>query len=135
MAAVRDGGRAPGRPALLAGSLVGLAGLLDLLAGLGRLASEPYVLITERGIHHLHTSGWIALHLVIAAITTAASLMIMTDRRWTAPLGSGVVGVSIVVDLLFLPYEPLRALLAIGLEAGAVLILVRHGRLWPRLPG
>lgn len=125
----------PGRPVLLAGALVGVAGLLDVLSGASTLTSEPYFVITEDGISHLHTSGWVMIHLITGIATMAAGLVIMVDRRWTTLLGVGIVLVGIVIDLLFLPYDPLQALLAIDFEVVAIVILIRHRRLPVRWPG
>ena len=122
------------RPALLAGALVATAGLVDVLSALAVLTTEPYVVMTDEAIIHLHTSGWVSLHLVIGLSTVAAGLLIMLDRPWTAPVGLGAVLVGTAVDLVFIPYDPFRAMMAIGFEVAAVVVLARHGRLRIHLP-
>lgn len=128
----RDGPHGPGpagRPALLAGILIGTAGLIDVLAATGTLTAEPYVVMADDGMHHLHTSGWGAFHLMLGGLTTLTGALVVLDRAWTAPLAVVVLALSVAVDLLFLPFDPSRSLLGIGFEVAAVVVLARHGRL------
>ncbi|WP_091295167.1 DUF7144 family membrane protein [Micromonospora halophytica] len=123
------------RPALLAGALVGAAGLLDFLAGFATTRAEPYVVMTNREMVHLHTAAWGRLHLLIGLAALVAGLVIALGPRWATVLGLGAVAAGSVADLLFLPYDPLRELLAVGFEIAAVVVLVRNRRLPGGRPG
>lgn len=59
--------------------------------------------------------------------------MILAGRCWTTAVAAIVVVLSTAIDMLILPYDPFRALLAVGVEIGIIWHLVRH-RLLLRSP-
>lgn len=119
-------GSAGRRPVLLAGGLLSAAGLVDILAAILPAATDPYVVTTYSAMYHLDITSWAWLHGVMGAAAATAGLLVVADRRWTALVGVVVAGLSVALDLLFLPFEPYRAVLAAALAATTIRLIARH---------
>lgn len=111
----------------LAAALLAGAGLVDVLSGVSEVDVDPYLVVTDAGLHRLDLTGWIWLHLSAGTLVLLAALAVLTGRRWARLAGLGTAGVAVVVNLLLLPYQPLRALLVLGLYLAAVRLIVRPG--------
>ncbi|MFC0003973.1 DUF7144 family membrane protein [Micromonospora siamensis] len=125
----------PRRPALLAGALVATAGLADVLSYLGLETVNPYVVMTGQGMVELRTTGWTRAHLLAGVAVLLTGLLLATGRTWAVLAGLGVVTGAIALDAMFLPFDPLHGVLALGLHLGAVTILLRNRGAPARRPG
>lgn len=122
------------RPYVFAGLLLAVAGLLDVAGGIPMVNSNSFVVMDEGVPYLLDVTGFAWLHVAAGAVTAVAGLVLLARRRWTAALAAVMVVSSAAVDVLVLPYEPLRALLALGVHVAVVWFLV-HNRLLLRRPG
>ncbi|WP_052744867.1 hypothetical protein [Micromonospora sp. HK10] len=116
-----------GRPLLAAGLLVG-SGLVDMLAAYANTAAAPYLVLTRSGVHQLDIAAWAWLDLTVGALVALAGLLTLTGRRGAAGTAIGCAALAIVLDLLMLPYAPLRAVLVATVNAAAIRLLLRHRR-------
>lgn len=109
----------------LAGVLLVGAGLFDAISGLGDVDDDPYVVVTREGVFHLDVTGWMWAHLVTAALMGVAGLLLLAGRRWSLRLAAAAAIVGIGLHLIVLPYQPLWALIVIGLAVAALRLLWR----------
>ncbi|WP_319460614.1 hypothetical protein [Micromonospora sp. RTP1Z1] len=113
----------PGRRPVLAGLLLAGAGLFDGLSGLGGLDHDPYVLFTRSGLYHLDLTGWMWAHLVTGVVMVAGGMLAFSGRRWPVRLAGAAAVVGLVFHLLVFAYEPIWALMVIGLAVAALRLL------------
>ena len=113
---------------LLAGGLLAGAGLVDVISAWAYTAADPFVVETRQGVYRMDITGWAWLHVAIGVAVTLAGLLVLTGRRWTVPLAVGAAALAVAVDLLLLPYAPVRALLVVALDGAAVRLLLRGRR-------
>lgn len=116
-----------GRP-LLAGGLLAGAGLVDVVSAYANTVGDPYVVQTARGMQLVDITGWAWLHVAVGALAMLGGLAVVTGRGGTVPAALVVAGLAVVVDLLLLPYAPIRALLVVALDGTAVRLLWRYHR-------
>lgn len=109
----------------LAGVLLVGAGLFDAISGVGDVDDDPYVVVTREGVFHLDVTGWMWAHLVTAALMGVAGLLLLAGRRWSLRLAAAAAIVGIGLHLIVLPYQPLWALIVIGLAVAALRLLWR----------
>ncbi|MGW5668381.1 DUF7144 family membrane protein [Micromonospora sp. NPDC003776] len=109
----------------LAGVLLVGAGLFDAVSGVGDVGDDPYVVVTREGIFHLDVTGWMWAHLVTAVLMGAAGLLLLARWRWSLRLAAAAAIVGIGLHLIVLPYQPLWALIVIGLAVAALRLLWR----------
>jgi hypothetical protein len=122
---------APAGAVRLAGALLGLAGLVDVLAGVSELRVDPYLVVTDEGLVRLDLTGWIWLHVTTGTLALVAALVVLTGRRWALVAAAVVAGAAGSVNLLLLPYHPLRAALVLGLYLAAARLVLRSRRATP----
>ncbi|ASW57154.1 hypothetical protein [Plantactinospora sp. KBS50] len=118
------------RRAMTAGIFLGSAGLLDILAGLAMLRSDPYFDVDAQGTHHLDLTGWTWLRLSVGLLVALCGLVTATQRRWILVLATVGAVASIGLNVLLFPFEPLVAVMVVALDLVALWLLTRkaHSR-------
>lgn len=119
----QHGADKPGRRPVLAGVLLAGAGLFDALSGLGDLDDDPYVVVTRSGLYHLDLTGWMWAHLVTGVVMVAGGVLAFSGRRWPVRLAGAAAVVGLGFHLLVLAFQPLSAVLVIGLAVAALRLL------------
>ncbi|MET7836578.1 DUF7144 family membrane protein [Micromonospora sediminicola] len=118
----------PGRP-LLAAGLLTTAGLVDTVSAWAHTGHARFAVATADGVYQVDLGGWAEAHLAVGAAVLFAGLVVFTGRRWTVPLAFCCVLPAMVVDLLLLPYAPVRAVVVVALYGTALRLLLRHHRM------
>ncbi|MFG2107826.1 DUF7144 family membrane protein [Micromonospora chersina] len=113
---------------LLAGGLLVATGLADVLSAYGMLRSGPFLVLRGGGLYPVDVTGWTWLHLAAGAAVALAGLAALTGRRGAATVAIGCAAPALAVDLLMLPYAPIRVVLVTALDAAAIRLLLRHRR-------
>jgi hypothetical protein len=111
---------------LLAGGLLVATGLADVLSAYGTLRSGPFMVLIGGGLYPVDVTAWAWLHLVVGAAVALAGLAAVTGRRGAATLAIGCAVLALAVDLLMLPYAPIRVVLVAAVDAAAIRLLLRH---------
>ncbi|MDZ5443272.1 hypothetical protein U2F26_11075 [Micromonospora sp. 4G57] len=125
-----SGAAGAGRPLLASGLLAG-AGLVDVLSVWPYTARNLFTVETGQGVYQVDITGWAWLHVAVGAAVTLAGLLALSGRRGTVPLAVCSATAAIGIDLLFLPYAPIQAVLVVALDLAAVRLLLRHRRAVP----
>ncbi|MGW4295993.1 DUF7144 family membrane protein [Micromonospora chersina] len=113
---------------LLAGGLLVATGLADMLSAYGTLRARPFVVLSGDGLYPVDVTGWAWLHLVVGTALALAGLAAVTGRRGAATVAIGCAVLALAVNLLMLPYAPIRVVLVAALDAAAIRLLLRHRR-------
>ncbi|MGC3860447.1 DUF7144 family membrane protein [Micromonospora chersina] len=113
---------------LLAGGLLVATGLADMLSAYGTLRSRPFVVLSGDGLYPVDVTGWAWLHLVVGTALALAGLAAVTGRRGAATVAIGCAVLALAVNLLMLPYAPIRVVLVTAVDAAAIRLLLRHRR-------
>ncbi|MGY0004513.1 DUF7144 family membrane protein [Micromonospora sp. I033] len=123
-------GTAPDRTRrpLLAGGLLVATGLTGVLAAYGMLRSGAFLVLAEGGLYPVDVTGWSWLYLTTGTAVTLAGLVAVTGRRDAATVAIGCAALAVVVELLMLPYAPIRAVLVAAVDLAAIRLLLRHRR-------
>ncbi len=113
---------------VLAGGLLVATGLADVLSAYGTLRSGPFMVLIGGGLYPVDVAPWAWLHLAIGAAVALAGLAAVTGRRGAATVAIGCAVLALAVDLLMLPYAPIRVVLVAAVDAAAIRLLLRHRR-------
>ncbi|NES28234.1 hypothetical protein GCE86_02505 [Micromonospora terminaliae] len=117
-----------GRP-VLAGTLLVATGLADALAAYGMLRSGTFMVLIRGGLYPVDLTAWAWSQLTVGvAVALAGLVAAVTGRRGAATVAIGGALLAIAVDLLLLPYAPIRVLLVAAVDAAAIRLLLRHRR-------
>ncbi|ATO14243.1 hypothetical protein CO540_10830 [Micromonospora sp. WMMA2032] len=118
----------PGRP-LLAAGLLTAAGLVDAVSAWVHTGHARFAVTTADGVYQVDLGGWAEAHLAVGAAVLLAGLAVFTGQRWTVPLTICCVLPAVAVDLLLLPYAPVRTVVVVALDGAALRLLLRHHRM------
>jgi hypothetical protein len=118
--------RAARQDMMLAVVLMVLAGTLWALEGLGGLLKDTTY---ERPSGYFLTTSstfWGITHLVLGVITVLAGFALLRGAVWARTLGVVLASISLVVNFLFLPMQPLWAIVVISLDLIVIYALTVH---------
>lgn len=113
---------------LLAGGLLVATGLADMVSAYGTLRSGPFMVLREGGLYPVDVTGWAWLHLAVGTALALAGLAAVTGRRGAVTVAIGCAVPALALELLMLPYAPIRVVLVAAVEAAAIRLLLRHRR-------
>jgi hypothetical protein len=94
--------------------LLMVAGAVQVLEGISALRAGE-VIVGQEYIYRWNASGWGAVHIVVGAPLTAAAWFI--GRAWVRVAAIVLAASSIVVNFVWLPYNPWWSILIIALDA------------------
>ena len=125
MAGAEAGATVAGRPArrrglMFAGALLGTAGLMDMVVAVVAGSGDSYAVMDGWTMYQLDLTGWGWLHGIVGLASLAVGLLLVAGRPGAARIAVPVAVLSGAVDLLILPYEPYRAVLALGFTVAAI---------------
>jgi hypothetical protein len=114
--------------AAFAAILMIIAGVLGLVQGLVALVDDEFYVFTEEYVFEFSVTTWGWIHLIGGIILIASGIGIFSGNVLARIVGVVVAALSVVWNVMFLPYYTIWALLAIGLSIGAIWALTAHGR-------
>ncbi len=114
------------RGLLLAGALLGGAGIFDAVAGVADLTTRRYVSLGVGGIHEHDITGWAWLHLAAGVLAALAGALVPLGRRWCVWLAVATTAVFVAVHLAFLTYHPIQTVIVVGVALAAARLILKH---------
>jgi hypothetical protein len=110
------------------GGLMGLVGLFQVMTGIVALAGSGYYTVPSRDLIFdagYSTWGWVHLVLGLAALVVGGGIAFGNTVARVA--GIALLGLSALVNLLFLPAAPFASTLIIALDVFLIYAITVHG--------
>jgi hypothetical protein len=110
------------------GGLMGLVGLFQVMSGIVALAGSGYYTVPSRDLIFdagYSTWGWVHLVLGLAALVVGGGIAFGNTVARVA--GIALLGLSALVNLLFLPAAPFASTLIIALDVFLIYAITVHG--------
>lgn len=101
--------------AMFAGVLLFVDGVLGVLNGVVALARDNVFTLNGSYTYQFTLTSWGWIHLVVGAVLVLTGLGIISGASWARVLGVGMAAVSIVANFMWLPYQPVWAVIAIAI--------------------
>ena len=111
-----------------AGTMMIIAGTLNLFYGLIAAINDEWVVFGNRGDLYLDLTAWGWLHMVLGAVVLLAGIFLFTGNILARAVGVIVASVSIIANFLWMPAYPIWALIVITLDVLIIWALTAHGR-------
>jgi hypothetical protein len=115
---------------IYAGMVLGIAGVVNAIYGLAAVTSSDFF------EHHadyvagnLEAWGWVAL--IAGIVQLSASFAIWRGAPWGRGVGIGSAGINAIVQLTWLPAQPLAAVAIYALDMLVLYGLLRYGNVQP----
>jgi hypothetical protein len=111
-----------------AACMMWLLGFFQAIAGLAAIVNDDYYKTATARlllVHSYTTWGWI--HLILGLLVIGTGLALMTGAMWARVVGTGLVMLNMVTQLVFLPAYPFWGLLIIAVDVLVLWAIIVHG--------
>ena len=119
----------PGRPAqhggggsawasggtMFAGVLMMVYGVLGVLNGIAAIAKDDVYTHIGDYVFEFSLTTWGWIHLVLGVLVAVTGWGILKDAAWARGVGVGLAALAVVANFMWLPYQPLWALVSIAI--------------------
>jgi hypothetical protein len=113
---------------LVAAVLMMIGGVLDFFSGLAALIRGQFFVTLPNYAFSVSVHSWGWLHLIAGAVVFATGAALLTDHLWARIVGVVVAGLSMIMNFVMLPYQPLWAFVVITLDILIVIALLAPRR-------
>ncbi|MEV3872874.1 hypothetical protein [Streptomyces sp. NPDC049906] len=116
-----DRGRHDGRTGwvtggtVFAGVLMLVSGVLAVLNGIAAIAEDDVYASVNDYVFEFDLTSWGWIHLVLGVLVALTGYGILKGADWARAVGVGLAALSVVLNFVWLPYQPLWALVAIAI--------------------
>jgi hypothetical protein len=101
---------------LLAGVFLLLGGMFQVLAGISAIAKDQVFVVGINYIWKLDLTTWGWIHLLLGALLILVGIFVLRGAAWAAWTAIILAGLSAVANFMWLPYQPIWAILIIALD-------------------
>jgi hypothetical protein len=100
-----------------AGIVMVVVGVFGVIEGLFALLTPTYYLTGNGVVVAVGLGTWAWIHLIVGAIVALTGTGLLSgDQPWARPVAMVIVGLSVLVQLVWLPAAPLWSILVIALD-------------------
>jgi len=99
---------------LMAGTLLGMVSLLQILEGIAAIAQDDLYASGVDYVYRFDTTAWGWTHVVVGVLCSVVAVGILARRSWGQVTGITVAVLSTIANFAFLPHYPLWSLTIIG---------------------
>ncbi|WP_205346855.1 DUF7144 family membrane protein [Pseudonocardia broussonetiae] len=116
---------------LLAGVLMIMAGVFNVVQGLVALFENEVYLTTPRYVFAFDLTTWGWIHLLIGLAVAVAGFGVLAGRIWGRIVGIAITALCMIGNFLFVPYYPVWSLLLVALNVFTIWALCAYDRSAP----
>ncbi len=113
---------------VFAGAMMVMIGVFHAIQGLVALFNDEFYVVGQKWTFEFDITAWGWIHLIGGIVVALAGFALFTGAVWARVVGVIVVGISAVVNFMWLPYYPFWSMLIIALDVFVIWALTAHGR-------
>lgn len=110
---------------VFAGVLLMISGVLNVLQGITAIAGDQVDRQVGNYTFKFDLTAWGWIHVVVGAVVAFVGWAAYSGATWAKMTGVVIVGVAVVSNFMWLPYQPGWALVLIGVDVVALWSLIR----------
>lgn len=111
-----------------AGSMLLVAGTLQILDGLVALFNDEFYVRLENYTYKLDVTAWGWIHLLMGIVLVAAGVGIFKGHVFGRTVGVIAASLSLIANFMWLPYYPVWSIIIIAICIAIIWALTAHGR-------
>ncbi|WP_329133115.1 hypothetical protein OG552_15015 [Streptomyces sp. NBC_01476] len=112
-----------------AGTLLLIAGILAILEGIAGISRDVVYVVTHGSYtYKFNARAWGWIHLVIGVIAFLVGYGVLRGAEWARWTGILIAGLSMIANFIFLPYQPVWAVILIAIDIFVIWSLATYGR-------
>ncbi|MFI8004674.1 hypothetical protein [Streptomyces sp. NPDC086010] len=102
---------------MFAGVLLLVDGLLSVFKGIAGIATDDVYAVVNNYTFAFNVTSWGWIHLVLGVILVIVGLGILKGSAWARGAGVGLAALNIIANFIWLPYQPVWAIVSIAIDA------------------
>lgn len=111
---------------VFAGVLLLVDGILAVIKGIAGIASDDVYARVNNYTFEFDVTAWGWTHLILGVILVLVGLGILKGADWARAFGVGFAGLSIVANFVWLPYQPVWAIVSIAIDVFVIWALCTY---------
>ncbi|MER6618479.1 DUF7144 family membrane protein [Streptomyces xantholiticus] len=100
---------------VFAGVLLLMEGILGILAGIAAIAEDDVYTQVGDYVFEFNLTAWGWIHLILGVLLAVTGWGILQGAAWARGLGVGLAALSVVFQFMWLPYQPIWAVVSIAI--------------------
>ncbi|MDQ8703991.1 hypothetical protein RCO28_16035 [Streptomyces sp. LHD-70] len=100
---------------MFAGVLLMLEGMFSAIAGISAIAKDDVYARLGDYVFELNLTSWGWIHLVVGVIAFITGAGLLKGAAWARTLGVTIAALVVLLQFLWLPYQPIWSLVTIAL--------------------
>jgi hypothetical protein len=113
---------------VFAAAFMVIGGVWHTLAGIAALLHDEVYVSTPGYTFEFDLTAWGWIHLLLGVLVIIAGFALLKGQTWARIVGVGLACLSLIVNFLFIPYQPIWSLLIIALNVGIIWALTTYRR-------
>ncbi|MGI5429335.1 DUF7144 family membrane protein [Streptomyces sp. CA-179760] len=97
----------------LGGTLMVVYGLFAVFQGIAAIANDEVYTSFGEYVFAFDLTAWGWIHLVVGVLVVLAGFGLFTGATWARVAGAGVVGLALIANFIWLPYQPFWSIIMI----------------------
>lgn len=100
---------------IFAGVLLLMEGILNILSGIAAIAEDDVYTRVGDYVFKFNLTTWGWIHLILGIVVAVTGWGILRGAAWARGLGVGVAALVVVLQFMWLPYQPVWAVVSIAI--------------------
>ena len=105
------------------GTVLIIVGLLQFFEGLSAVLKDDVYVTTRDYVYQFDLTTWGWIHLLVGVAALGVGTAVLFGQRWALVAGIIMATLSAVLQFLFIPWQPLWALVLIGINIAVMYAL------------
>ncbi|MCJ1676559.1 hypothetical protein MTF65_04180 [Streptomyces sp. APSN-46.1] len=111
---------------LFAAIMLLVGGLLGIIQGIAAIAEDDVYARIGNYVFEFDLTAWGWIHLIVGIIVALAGVGLFAGSNAARIAGVTVAGISVIVNFLWLPYQPWWSFILIAIGIGIIWTLCAH---------
>lgn len=113
---------------VFAGMMLLFGGVLAVLEGIVGIAKNSVYVATRDYVYQFDVASWGWIHLALGVVAILVGLGLMSGAAWARWAGILIAGLNLVANFMFLPYQPVWAVIMIAIDIFIIWALATYER-------
>jgi hypothetical protein len=114
--------------ALFAGVLMVISGATDILQGIVSLNNDAFLNGVTGYAYTFDISSWGYIHVILGGLVALAGIGVLMRSQIARYIGIGLAALNLVGQFMYLPYQPVWAVVGMALSAFVIWALATTNR-------
>jgi hypothetical protein len=105
---------------IFAGTILSVVGLFQFFEGLSAVLKDDVYVTTPNYIYQFDLTTWGWVHLIVGAVALVVGIAILMGQAWAMVVGIILATLSLLMQFLFIPWQPIWALVIIAVDIAVI---------------